>query len=392
MKSAEKAKPKGKSIKKMPYLVGVDIGFGQTKWLSNHTINPQVIPSAILAGARVPENKLFDFDTVDLDHLVVTTEEGTYFAGAQALEVPSSGSKRTQIRDRASDPLSRVLFHNGIGLSLPHEDGKYDVFVVTGLPNTDYDRSIKENLEVFLNRPFSLTYHLSKDRTITKEINVIGVEIMRQPEGAVTYNQFAFDNDYFLTGSEHARQMVAVIDIGHFTTDFALFQKGVFVEDTTYSGSTVAVSEVYRLLEKKLILLFDEFGYSFEASDKDLDNIIRTGEVFYAGKTYDVSKQVEEASREVASIIAKKVLDQWGNETNRLELIILSGGGAYVFSEYLKEEFEKRRQQGFQVIEDPQFSNVLGFYMYGCIALAEKYGTEEVLSQYINHIFMGDDK
>src|SRR5690606_2831524 len=109
MKSAEKTKPKGKAAKKMPYLVGIDIGFGQLKWVSNYSTEAQVIPSAILPGARVPENRMFNFDTVDSDHLVVTTEEGTYFIGKQALDVPSSGSKRTQVRDRASDPLSRVL-------------------------------------------------------------------------------------------------------------------------------------------------------------------------------------------------------------------------------------------------------------------------------------------
>lgn len=385
-----KAKTAKATTVAMPHLVAVDIGFGQLKWMSNSFPQADVIPSAALAGAKVPTSKLFDFETISNDNLVVSTDEGTFFVGKKALDVPSSGSKRTQVRDRASDPISRVLFHTGIALGVPHETGEYDVVIVTGLPNDDYDLSIRDRLESFLNRSFTVSFHLSSERQITKTINVVGVEVIRQPEGAVTHNQFIFDPVDFLKGSVNARNILGVIDIGHFTSDFALFQEGVIVEDSMLSGSAVAVTEVYKRLKRKLVVHFDEFGYSFEATDKDLDTIIRTGRVFYAGKEHDVSKKVEEAAREVAKTVAKAVLDAWGNETNRLETIILTGGGAYVFAEYLKEEFDARKKQGFNVIENPEFSNVLGFYMYGCITLVDKFQPEDILSNYVNHVFLGD--
>jgi hypothetical protein len=373
----------------MPYLVGLDIGFGQLKWISNEYPQANVIPSGVHPGAKVPTSNHFDYESIDINHLVVSTEEGTFFVGKQALDIPGSGSKRTQVRDRANDLSSRVLFQTGLGLSVPHEDGQYDVHVVTGLPNDDYDLSIKDHLEAFIGRSFTISFHLSSTRSITKTINIVGSEIIRQPEGAVTYNQFVFDQENFLIGSKNARNIIGIIDAGHFTTDYALFQDGVIIEDTMLSGSTVAVTEVYKRLKKKLIVHFDQFGYMFEATDKDLDVIIRKGEFFYAGTTYDVSPQVEESAREVASSIAKDVLDSWGNETNRLESIILAGGGSYVFSEYLKEEFDARRKQGFNIIENPQYSNVIGFYMYGCITLVDKYEASDILKKYVNHVFEG---
>lgn len=373
--------------KDVTHLVGIDIGFGELKRVSNTFPEPTAIPSAVVSGVKPASSKLFELPEIQDDCLIVTTEEGTFFVGNQAMHVPTSGSKRTQVRDRANDTISRVLFQTGIALSVPHESGEYDVFVVTGLPNDDYDLSIKTNLEEFLNKSFEIQFHLSETTTITKKINVVGAEILRQPEGSVTYNQFKFDAQRFLVPSENARTMVGIIDFGHFTTDYALFQEGVIIENETVNGSTVAVTEVYNKLRRKLIVKFDSMGYEYRATDKDLDMAVRTGFITYMGQSHDVLKEVKESAREVASSIAKAILDAWGNETNRLELIIISGGGSHIFAEFLNEEFKARKKQGFQTIDVPQFSNVLGFYMYGCLAQAEDVPTSEVFQHYIFPVF-----
>lgn len=382
------AEAKGKGKKQVEtHLVGVDIGFGDLKRVSNTFPTPAVIPSAVVPGAKPASSKLFELPTIQDDCLIVTTNEGTFFVGNQAMNIPASGSKRTQVRDRANDLTSRVLFQTGIALSVPHEEGEYNVFVVTGLPNDDYDLSVRKNLEEFLNESFTIEFHLSETRTIKKTINMIGCEVLRQPEGTVTYNQFMFDMEHFLVPSMNARTTVGIMDFGHFTTDYALFQEGVIVENESVNGSTVGMTEVYNKLRRKLIVKFDAMGYEYRATDKDLDNAVRNRVVNYMNQTFDVSVEVDEAAREVASTIAKAVLDAWGNETNRLEMIIISGGGSNIFAPFLQAEFEARKKQGFQEIAAPQFSNVLGFYMYGCIAQSENIDTETMFSVYINPVF-----
>lgn len=385
-----KTKTPANALKEMPYLVGLDIGFGQLKWISNVTGQPLLIPSGVQAGAKVPEDKHFNLSDVDTDNLVVSTEEGTFFVGKHALDLPTGGSKRTQIRDRANDEKSRVLFHTGIGLSLPHESGSYNVYVITGLPNEDIQMSYKEHLEAFLNKPFTITFHLSATRSITKEITIVGADIIPQPQGAITYTQFRFDKSSFLSVTETAREIVGVIDIGHFTTDYALFRRGSIIEDPSLSGSAGAIQKVYSLLKTKLTVYFNSFGYRIKPDDKVLDTVIRSGSIDYAQKTYDVSALVEEAAREVAQEVAQEILDAWGDHTNTLESIILTGGGAYVLAPYLKEEFDKRNTQGFTVVDNPEFSNVTGFYMYGAITLADTYSEAAILEQYVNHIFTGE--
>ncbi|KAF2421667.1 ParM/StbA family protein [Bacillus subtilis] len=371
----------------MPYLVAVDIGFGELKRISSEFPEAIAIPSAVVPGAKPTGNKLINHETIKDESLIVTTSEGTYYVGEHAMNIPTSGSKRTKIRDRASDPMSRVLFQTGIALGVPHETGEYDVAIVTGLPNEDFDLTIKERLEEFLNKSFTVEFHLSANHSITKTINVKSVDIIRQPEGSVTYNQFEFDRDEFLVPSEDAKAIVGIIDFGHFTTDYALFQDGVIIEDDTTNGSTIGVTDAYNKLKRKLIVKFDRMGYEYRAADRDLDKAIRTGFVHYMGEEIDVKAEVELSAEEVASTIAKEVLDAWGNETNRLELIVISGGGSHVFSKFIQTEFEARNKQGFQVLDAPQFSNVLGFYMYGCISLSDTFAEDKVYDNFVTPVF-----
>ncbi|MCY8577160.1 ParM/StbA family protein [Bacillus haynesii] len=371
----------------MPYLVAVDIGFGELKRISSEFPEAVAIPSAIVPGAKPTGNKLIDHETIKDESLIVTTSEGTFFVGEHAMKIPTSVSKRTQIRDRANDPMSRVLFQTGIALGVPHESGEYDVAVVTGLPNEDFDLTVKQKLEEFLNNSFEVEFHLSANHSIKKKINITSVDIIRQPEGSVTYNQFEFDPEQFLIPSYDAKTIVGIIDFGHFTTDFALFQDGVIIEDATTNGSTIGVTDVYNKLKHRLRIKFDKMGYEFRASDSDLDKAIRNNIVYYMGEEHDVKEEVEASAKEVAATIAKAVLDAWGNETNRLELIIISGGGSHVFSKYIEAEFEARNKQGFQVLDAPQFSNVLGFYMYGCISLSDTFAEEKVYDEYVTPVF-----
>lgn len=389
-----KSKSSTKVKKDVPYLVGIDIGFGEIKRVSSAFPTPVTIPSAVASGARPSSSKLFDHSTIKDSSLVVTTEDGTFFVGEHAMKVPGTGSKRTQVRDRASDPISRVLFHTAIGLSVPHESGEYDVYLVTGLPNDDYDLSIKKRLEEFLNRTFEVDFHLSEEDTITKTINVIGSDIQRQPMGSVTYNQFQFDaNGYMnlISMAPTARDYIGVIDLGHFTSDFGLFQNGKFVTEETKYGSTLGVTELYTKLKRKLLVKFDEMGYGYEATDEDLDKAVRTGVVYYMSKEFDVTSEIRQVAKEVASTIAKAVLDSWGNEVNRLQQIIVSGGGSHIFAEFLNEEFTARKKQGFEILDTPQFSNVLGFYMTACMNQAPAISSEVIFSEYVIPVFSGEE-
>lgn len=368
----------------MPYLVGVDVGFGGLKYISNAKPTPNVVPSGVVDG--VPSSRpLFSSKEINEDELVVKTKDGTFFVGENALGMPveENVSVRTEKRDRAHDEKSRVLFHTGIGLSLPDESGTYDVVIVTGLPNSDYDKTIKDNLQKFLEEDFTVEFYLDSENSIVKKVNVEKVIILRQPEGTVTFNQFQFDNESFLTASENRADYLGIIDFGHVSTDYALFRNGVVLEDDTKNKSTIGVTEVYKRLRRAVELKFGGMGYMFHPSDQDLDHAIHTGKIIYRNQEFDIKEEIDEIIEERAKPITSAITTAWGNEANRLQLIIATGGGANVYAKAVGRNFEKEGIQAFVVLEDSQFTNCLGFYMYGILELSEELGYDTVMKTYV---------
>ncbi|CDQ41838.1 ParM/StbA family protein [Virgibacillus salexigens] len=373
--------------KKVPYLVGVDVGFGGLKYMSNAKPEPHVIPSGVVSGTPA-SRPLLSSSEINIQELVVKTEEGTYFVGDNALGMPveENVNVRTEKRNRANDEKSRVLFHTGIGLSLPDKSGTYEVTIVTGLPNTDYDMKIKEDLESFLSKDFTVEFYLDSKNSIKKDVKVKSVVVLRQPEGTVTYNQFRFDEESFLAPSEHRAEYLGVIDFGHVSTDYALFRNGVVLEDDTKNKSTIGVTEVYKRLRRSIELKFADMGYMFHPSDQDLDYAIQTGNIKYRNTDFDVSDEIQAVIADRAKPIADSITTAWGNESNRLQLIIATGGGAHVYAKEVGKNFEKENIQGFIIMENSQFTNLLGFYMYGVLELSDELGQEKVLEEYVSPV------
>lgn len=373
-------------------LIGLDVGFGETKMKSSAKPEKVLVFPSFVISTKKSSSKMFSMDEINSDNLVVTTEEGTFVVGERATNWPSDVSKRTKERDRANDISSRVLFQTTIALGVPDTEGEHHVHIVTGLPNTDYDIQIQQRLESFLQQEFEVEFHLSEEVSIKKKIIVDAVTVLRQPEGSITYHQFAFNKSGEMVAVGNPVKYVGVIDIGHFTTDFGIFEDSVIIEDDQTNGSTVAVNDIYKQFKVKLRTYFDELGLNYEPSDKDLDQIIRDKEVFYAGKDHDVSEIYNESVKMTAAKIVKNVIEAWGSEANRLRLILLTGGGAFSLQEAIKEELTARHIQSFSVVSEPVVANAIGYYMYGCMELQaeEKYTEDVILEEYISALSLVD--
>lgn len=370
-------------------LQALDIGFGDLKGVSNVKGIMEPIPSAVVEG-HPNSSKIFEMTNIDANNMIVTTEEGTHFVGRNALHMPTAKSKRTQVRDRANDKASRVLFKTAMGLLAPDQgSGDYEIHLITGLPNDDFDLTIKDHLQEFIKSPFEVEFHLGADRTIKKRITVVSHSILRQPEGSVTFNQFEFTDNAkdFMKAKDPLVNVLGIIDSGHFTTDFALFQEGVIVEDPATNGSTKGVAEAYKILRRYIRKTFDEMGFDFSPTEQDLDYAVRHKKIIYMSQEFDVEQEVKDAAEEVAHIIAKDVLEAWGNETNRLDKILITGGGANVFKEALEKEFEFYKKQSFVIVENPQFANAIGYYMYGVLDIADHLSNQSLYDTYIRPVF-----
>jgi hypothetical protein len=374
-----------------PYLAGIDIGFGITKFLSNYVTDGDNFPSTAMSGRA--EGASGFSGRIHKDELLVTIDGETHYVGLQALQVDMGASNRTRDRNRAKDPVSRVLFKTAIAMSVPHEEGEYDVFVVTGVPNEDYDLNIRADLEEFLTGSYEIDFHVGYDRhqkkpiTVRKKINIVGNLVLRQPEGSVTYDSFVFDPVNFIINNVKHKNL-GVIDIGHGTTDAALFINGT-IDDRRKDHiiSTVATTAVYDALRKLIVAKFDSMGKRIKVTDEDLDQAIRTKEIIHLNKPVPVEEEIKAAVDEVAPIIVKAVLDAWGDEVFRLNAIYLTGGGAHIFDNAIRELLAEKGIDILVSLENPQFANVIGFYMVGALVQSKMIGETAAFEQYVIPVF-----
>jgi hypothetical protein len=281
-------------------------------------------------------------------------------------------------------------------MSVPDEEGEYDVFIVTGVPNADYDLNIRTDLEEFLTGSYEIDFHVGYDRhgkqpiTVKKKINIVGCLVLRQPEGSVTYDSFIFDATKFLINKVKHKNL-GVIDIGHGTTDAALFVNGTLDDRRKdHIISTVATTAVYDALRKLIVAKFDSMGKRIKVTDEDLDVAIRTKEIMHLNKPVNVSDEIDEAVSEVAPIISKAVQDAWGDEIFRLNAIYLTGGGAFIFADALEKLFAERGIDIMVTLDNPQFANVIGFYMVGALLLSNQVGQTTAYQEYVLPVFEGD--
>lgn len=377
-------------------LVVVDVGFGFLKFFSNFKKDLTVMPSTIYTDDRAINGRVFNNKTINLDQLVVEVDGVKSYVGSRALDVLTDKERRTRIHDRANDPMSRILFQTAIALSLPDESGTYDdIRLITGLPNKDLDNSvIVDNLRKFILEPFTIKFYLNEYDFIEKHISVSSVKIIRQPEGTVMFDQFEFtdmtDGRFLLSNNEDVYvKYAAVLDIGHVTSDFSLVIKGEIDGDDKTSGSTKGVSEVYRKLKKTIPEFLEQQGEGYhQFRDVELDTAIKTGFVHSSRLPYDVKDLIQEAVSDVATNIVSVVFEAWEDELPRLERIIITGGGAELFTEALEREFKMRSTQKFEVIEGAQFANVLGYYMYGVLEEIAINGEEYAYENYVQAVFV----
>ncbi len=366
-----------------PFLVAIDVGFGFTKILSSCK-GKLIFPSIAYPTEPIKSN-LFRLRNIDPDKMLVTTEDGMYSVGKLATANNKNVTNRTTVANRIDDNLSRVLFQTGIALGLPDEEGEYEVFLVTGLPNKDYEL-YTESLVEFLRKPFEVTFNLGRNRTIKKRITVTTIEMLRQPESAYFYASHRINRDYKTDGElvipkeDVTADLSGVIVIGHVTTCYSLFLQGIMMTDNDSSyGSTLAASEVYQLLREKLAKKLSALGYEYKATDIELDGVVRDKKLYFSGEEHDVSNEVEEAVKEVACKISKDVLDSWKVDSNRLRDLTIAGGIAELFKEPLIELFKERhvKVQESSVMEHAQFSIVYGYYLFGLLAISETFSIEE---------------
>jgi len=177
------------------------------------------------------------------------------------------------------------------------------------------------------------------------------VRVMPQAMGP--YHTFMLDPDGTPVAERTmGAQSWAVVEIGHYTTDFGLIARGRWVEQAcgTCSGVHLAAERVVRQLRQMDIAL----------GLLDAQPVLATGKVKHMGRFIDVSSECSEAVGVVvdeAIDTATRLFEPW---VGALDGVIVAGGGARLLYGALA-----RRWPHVHLAENPRFAIAEGMRRFG---------------------------
>ncbi len=262
----------------------------------------------------------------------------------------AAGAEPTRTENYSTSSLNRVLVHHVLRTA---GFGGQPIAVATGLPVRDF----------YINGRPNVSLIQAKSKSITTAIASLSGEPMPQIAASYVYPQAMMAWIDYVTADDGelneslAQQVVAVVDVGGRTTDFAVLLPGADgrpLVDHKRSGSIdLGVLNIHDVLLPKLL---NEFK-AREMPTSKLDEAVRTRSMRAFGKQHDVAAHVEAASRDVASRLLSETEKRLGSAVD-IDTVLFVGGGAEVLSGALKS------YPHITVPSTPEFANARGLLKY----------------------------
>jgi plasmid segregation protein ParM len=168
------------------------------------------------------------------------------------------------------------------------------------------------------------------------------------PEGAGSYFQALYT-----PGSNLASREVAIVDIGFYTTDLVIFNKGNYVAGTARSskhGVQQVAAAVHHFLRQQ---------YRYEGDVWTVDNELSAGAINIGNRCFDFTEQRDNAYCDLMDDILTFYRSSKGSRTP--SAVVLSGGGAEGVYKFLSEDL---KDEGWRVATNPRRANAEGAYLF----------------------------
>lgn len=174
------------------------------------------------------------------------------------------------------------------------------------------------------------------------------------PQPAGPYYQNMFDP----SGNEIPERKIeeeswAIIEVGHFTTDTALFKRSAFIGWGLKScnGVRVAAQELQRIVQENHGIDIDLVEATESLQSKSIANF---------GGILALELEVAEASKVIADQVIRHADQLLGDEVRKLTGVILAGGGAPLVYPTLKQHWPTTVMP-----HNPRFAVANGYCRYG---------------------------
>lgn len=316
----------------MQTIIGFDIGHSSIKIeaVAGKRTSSLLVPSHACPAVVIED----DIEAEKARRETVTVDGRDWFFGNTALlqgrHLPTGFSD-----DWIHTPEHTALFLGGLKALKDTGVQVDDAMIVLGLPG-----------RLFSTQRHALATHL-KQYAPNATLHVVP-----QPSGP--FYQTMFDAD----GGENPERKIdeeswAVVEVGHYTTDTALFKRGSFINWAMGSanGIRVAAQELQRLVEATHGIQIDVV----EATDA-----LQNRKIANFGNVIALDNEVAEASRIISEQVIRHADQLLAEEARKLTGVILAGGGAPLVYPALKKHWPNTIMP-----HNPRFSVANGYCRFG---------------------------
>jgi hypothetical protein len=295
-----------------------------------------------IAG-RLSRNRIFGEIS---SPLVFSFEGETLVFGDEARDLIDGEPVAYTDMRRYTDGFYRKLFAAALWRAfrpLATEGVVYPV-VVCSIPVSEYADGKADEVKKNIEGP----YVIDGQDGISLYVNVQAENLVIIPEGAGSYFQALY-----APGSGLASWEVAIVDIGFYTTDLVVFNKGNYVAGTARStkhGVRQVAEAVHHHLRRQ---------YRYEGDLWAVDSALGTGCISIGGHCYDVTVERDNAYADLLDDILVFYRSSKGSRTPGA--VVLSGGGAEGVYQFLPEEL---KAEGWRVASNARRANADGAYLF----------------------------
>lgn len=315
--------------------IGIDIGYETTKYAIQDSTG--LFPAAVVPNTD--DDPLFRSSRQY--HVLIKWSDGRIverLVGDAALRHPEIVQTRNQVKPAEDHDLLLLL-----AAYLAGEEGPFDVGV--GLP-LGYYRAQEVGLAARL-RGLSAT--LTVDQGDSRRLQVRHVEVY--PQGAIVLLSMASDLP--------RNGWVLLVDPGSNTTEHILCEMVDGVPNPVKKPFSDSIEDgSFKVYQAIAGAWSAKVGIPLPP-DRAVDVYKKAlaGEaVTYASRSYDLSPETEAAKKDVANLIARRVLAALGNRAGWVETTILIGGGTLLYGTNLTQHFVAPR-----IVESPVFANAAAY-------------------------------
>ncbi len=204
---------------------------------------------------------------------------------------------------------------------------------------------------------------------ITREAINANIKVLPQPSGAYfahIMSQKGVPIPGKAYGSNEQLLDWAVVEVGHYTTDFIMVAEGRVIAKSF--DSTEGIGNCLGALGHLMA------ARQIKVSDVILTQALITGKIKHFGKILDVSSLVDQAVTPITQKILAKADALFDRDASALDGIILAGGGARFVYEPLKQKWPH-----VGMMDDPRLAVAEGFLRYGLSTAHKVFGTQSAV-------------